>query len=217
MHSALVQERCQRVRKRLSVLAEGIFELAQRWRNGREAKRTEWRYIALVRATNLFVRLDAFVWWWADVAVPARAEVGRSGVRGDRRLRRDGRSGTRQPRRVRARHPGAPISRHTLRLGPPFLKGCAAGWDALRTRRAPARGRGARGADGVSVLLACLGHRRGDPRRVRRAARLRVYKEEVVSLLGADPERHVALGMGIGLDRLACVHFQVADIRQLSA
>jgi phenylalanyl-tRNA synthetase alpha subunit len=43
-----------------------------------------------------------------------------------------------------------------------------------------------------------------------------VYKADVVSLLGGDPEKHVALGLGIGLERLASLHFQVPDIRKLS-
>lgn len=44
-----------------------------------------------------------------------------------------------------------------------------------------------------------------------------VYKPEVVSLLGGDPAHHVGLGLGLGLERLAALHFQVADIRKLTA
>jgi phenylalanyl-tRNA synthetase alpha chain len=44
-----------------------------------------------------------------------------------------------------------------------------------------------------------------------------VYKADVVRLLGGDPERHVALGLGLGLERLASLHFQVPDIRKLGA
>ena len=43
-----------------------------------------------------------------------------------------------------------------------------------------------------------------------------VYKPDVVSLLGGDPKEHVALGLGLGLERLASLHFQVPDIRKLS-
>lgn len=43
-----------------------------------------------------------------------------------------------------------------------------------------------------------------------------VYKPDVVTLLGGDPARHVALGLGLGLERLALLHFQVSDIRKLA-
>jgi len=42
-----------------------------------------------------------------------------------------------------------------------------------------------------------------------------VYKPDVVTLLGADPARHAALGLGLGLERLASLHFNVPDIRKL--
>jgi hypothetical protein len=58
-----VQERCQSVRKRVSVLAAGVFERVQRLRNAGEAKRMDRRYIAHPRATKLFARFDGFVWW----------------------------------------------------------------------------------------------------------------------------------------------------------
>jgi RNA polymerase sigma-70 factor (ECF subfamily) len=42
-----------------------------------------------------------------------------------------------------------------------------------------------------------------------------VYSEEVVRMLGGDPAVHVAIGAGIGLERLASLHFRVSDMRTL--
>ncbi|MET0283039.1 MAG: sigma-70 family RNA polymerase sigma factor [Polyangiales bacterium] len=43
-----------------------------------------------------------------------------------------------------------------------------------------------------------------------------VYQPAIVTLLGGDPAQHVGLGLGIGLERLASLHFGVPDIRKLS-
>lgn len=42
-----------------------------------------------------------------------------------------------------------------------------------------------------------------------------VYKPDVVTLLGGDPAQHVALGLGLGLERLASLHYHEPDIRKL--
>jgi RNA polymerase sigma factor (sigma-70 family) len=42
-----------------------------------------------------------------------------------------------------------------------------------------------------------------------------VYSPDVVRLLGGDPERHTAIGLGMGLERLAALHYGVSDIRLL--
>jgi hypothetical protein len=44
-----------------------------------------------------------------------------------------------------------------------------------------------------------------------------VYGPDVVRLLGGDPARHTALGLGLGLERLAAIHYRVADIRLLDS
>lgn len=41
------------------------------------------------------------------------------------------------------------------------------------------------------------------------------YRPEVVQLLGGDPARHSAFGLGLGVERLAMLHFGVHDIRLL--
>jgi RNA polymerase sigma factor (sigma-70 family) len=44
-----------------------------------------------------------------------------------------------------------------------------------------------------------------------------VYGPDVVRLLGGDPARHSALGLGLGLERLAALHYGVSDIRLLDS
>jgi RNA polymerase sigma factor (sigma-70 family) len=44
-----------------------------------------------------------------------------------------------------------------------------------------------------------------------------IYLEDVVRLLGGDPARHTALGLGIGLERLASLHYRVPDIRLIDS
>lgn len=44
-----------------------------------------------------------------------------------------------------------------------------------------------------------------------------VYQPDVVRLLGGDPTRHAALGLGMGLERLAMLSFGINDIRLMEA
>jgi phenylalanyl-tRNA synthetase alpha subunit len=41
------------------------------------------------------------------------------------------------------------------------------------------------------------------------------YTDQVVELLGNDPKRYVAIGVGMGLERMACAHFGIDDIRKV--
>jgi RNA polymerase sigma factor (sigma-70 family) len=43
------------------------------------------------------------------------------------------------------------------------------------------------------------------------------YKPWVVRQLGADPERHIAIGAGYGLERMACLRYGIDDIRKVEA
>lgn len=40
-----------------------------------------------------------------------------------------------------------------------------------------------------------------------------IYKDAIVTSLGADPQQHVVLGAGIGLERMACLRYDIDDIR----
>ena len=42
-----------------------------------------------------------------------------------------------------------------------------------------------------------------------------VYTDRIVSHLGGDPERHIAVGIGYGLERLAMLRFGIDDIRKV--
>jgi phenylalanyl-tRNA synthetase alpha chain len=42
-----------------------------------------------------------------------------------------------------------------------------------------------------------------------------VFTDRIVSHLGADPERHAAVGVGYGLERLAMLRFGIDDIRKV--
>jgi RNA polymerase sigma-70 factor (ECF subfamily) len=42
-----------------------------------------------------------------------------------------------------------------------------------------------------------------------------VYTDRIVSHLGADPARHVAIGIGYGLERLAMLKYDIDDIRKI--
>jgi hypothetical protein len=42
------------------------------------------------------------------------------------------------------------------------------------------------------------------------------YAPEIVRALGGDPSRHVALGAGLGLERMACLRFGIDDIRKVA-
>jgi RNA polymerase sigma-70 factor (ECF subfamily) len=44
-----------------------------------------------------------------------------------------------------------------------------------------------------------------------------VYRPDVVRLLGGDPAQHTAIGLGLGLERLAALHFGIPDIRTMEA
>ena len=44
-----------------------------------------------------------------------------------------------------------------------------------------------------------------------------LYTPHVVRHLGGDPDRHAAVGVGFGLERMAAIHFDYDDIRMLSA
>ncbi|MET0341015.1 MAG: hypothetical protein ABW252_08430 [Polyangiales bacterium] len=46
---------------------------------------------------------------------------------------------------------------------------------------------------------------------------LGVYTDDVVRLLGGDPARHTALGLGLGLERLAALHHGITDLRTLES
>ena len=43
------------------------------------------------------------------------------------------------------------------------------------------------------------------------------YDDEVVERLGFDPARYAAGGVGVGLDRLACLRYGIDDIRKVTA
>jgi len=42
-----------------------------------------------------------------------------------------------------------------------------------------------------------------------------VYQPDVIQLLGGDPAEHTALGLGLGLERLAMLYYGVPDIRAI--
>jgi phenylalanyl-tRNA synthetase alpha chain len=42
-----------------------------------------------------------------------------------------------------------------------------------------------------------------------------VYRDDVVRLLGGDPARHTALGLGLGLERTAALRYRLPDLRAL--
>ena len=42
-----------------------------------------------------------------------------------------------------------------------------------------------------------------------------VFSDRIVSHLGGDPRRHVAMGVGYGLERLAMVRYGIDDIRKV--
>jgi phenylalanyl-tRNA synthetase alpha chain len=42
-----------------------------------------------------------------------------------------------------------------------------------------------------------------------------VYTDRIVRHLGADPARHVAIGIGYGLERLAMLKYDIDDIRKV--
>ena len=42
-----------------------------------------------------------------------------------------------------------------------------------------------------------------------------VYTDRIVRHLGGDPARHLAVGVGYGLERLAMLHFGIDDIRKV--
>jgi len=42
-----------------------------------------------------------------------------------------------------------------------------------------------------------------------------VYTDRIVRHLGGDPGRHVAVGIGYGLERLARLRFDIDDIRKI--
>ena len=42
-----------------------------------------------------------------------------------------------------------------------------------------------------------------------------IYADPIVRHLGADPSRHIAIGLGYGLDRLAAMRYDIDDIRQV--
>jgi phenylalanyl-tRNA synthetase alpha chain len=42
-----------------------------------------------------------------------------------------------------------------------------------------------------------------------------VFSDRIVSHLGADPERHTAVGIGHGLERLAMLRYGIDDARKI--
>ena len=42
-------------------------------------------------------------------------------------------------------------------------------------------------------------------------------RDPVVDRMGLDPERYTALGVGVGLERLACLRYDIDDIRKVAA
>jgi phenylalanyl-tRNA synthetase alpha subunit len=44
-----------------------------------------------------------------------------------------------------------------------------------------------------------------------------VFTDRIVRHLGADPVRHVAVGAGYGLERLAALRYGIDDIRKIDA
>jgi phenylalanyl-tRNA synthetase alpha subunit len=44
-----------------------------------------------------------------------------------------------------------------------------------------------------------------------------LYTPDVVALLGGDPARHTAIGLGLGLERLASLHYGIRDVRMLES
>ena len=41
------------------------------------------------------------------------------------------------------------------------------------------------------------------------------FKDEIVAHVGGDPERHTAVGVGCGLERLAMLRYGIDDIRKI--
>ena len=44
-----------------------------------------------------------------------------------------------------------------------------------------------------------------------------VFSDRIVRHLGADPARHVAVGAGYGLERLAALRYGIDDIRKIDS
>ena len=44
-----------------------------------------------------------------------------------------------------------------------------------------------------------------------------VYRPEIVRILGGDPARHTACGLGLGLERLATLKYHIDDIRKVES
>jgi phenylalanyl-tRNA synthetase alpha subunit len=44
-----------------------------------------------------------------------------------------------------------------------------------------------------------------------------IYSDAVIRYLGGDPTRHLAFGLGYGLERMAALHFGYDDIRKLES
>ena len=42
-----------------------------------------------------------------------------------------------------------------------------------------------------------------------------IYTDAIVRYLGADPARHMAIGLGYGLERLAAIRYDIDDIRRV--
>ena len=42
-----------------------------------------------------------------------------------------------------------------------------------------------------------------------------VFTDKIVRHVGGDPERHIAVGVGYGLERLAMLRFGIDDIRKI--
>jgi phenylalanyl-tRNA synthetase alpha subunit len=42
-----------------------------------------------------------------------------------------------------------------------------------------------------------------------------VFTDEIVAHVGGDPERHTAIGVGYGLERLAMIRYAIDDIRKI--
>ena len=48
-----------------------------------------------------------------------------------------------------------------------------------------------------------------------RGARVGVFTDKIVRHVGGDPSRHIALGVGYGLERVAMLRHGIDDIRKI--
>jgi phenylalanyl-tRNA synthetase alpha subunit len=44
-----------------------------------------------------------------------------------------------------------------------------------------------------------------------------VFTDRIVAHLGGDPKKHTAIGVGVGLERLAMLRYGIDDIRKVEA